>query len=200
MKENGPASKLIVALFGFYIVSCSFAAAYFNWQYATQHGFVEWLFFGEVIATAKSLAWPYFAFAPPSERTQANRSPTYNMPTGAPLNDAELERLRAVLEHLTAGELSDADIRQTRAVLQEYRARTSRALTKREYEEQFGPIRAILEYKYELGESALLSWDKGQVVTTPAVQLRVIQLSTYSSGSAAQGQQLRVRSCNDAFT
>jgi hypothetical protein len=33
---------------------------YYNWKYAKANGFVKWLFFGDIISTAKALAWPYF--------------------------------------------------------------------------------------------------------------------------------------------
>jgi hypothetical protein len=39
------------------------AVPYFNWRYAQEHGFVRWFLFGEFIATAKGLAWPYFVAA-----------------------------------------------------------------------------------------------------------------------------------------
>jgi len=35
---------------------------YYNWQYAKEHGFIKWLFLGEIVATLKSTAWPYFIF------------------------------------------------------------------------------------------------------------------------------------------
>lgn len=37
---------------------------YYNWKYAKTHGFVKWIFFGEVVATAKAAVWPYYVFLP----------------------------------------------------------------------------------------------------------------------------------------
>jgi hypothetical protein len=37
-------------------------APYYNWQYASEHGFVSWVIFGEIIPSAKALVWPYFVF------------------------------------------------------------------------------------------------------------------------------------------
>lgn len=37
------------------------SAVLYNWQYAQSHGFLEWLVFGEVVATGKAFVWPYFA-------------------------------------------------------------------------------------------------------------------------------------------
>jgi len=39
---------------------------YYNWDYAKTHGFMEWVFFGEIVATGKAIAWPYFVFFSPS--------------------------------------------------------------------------------------------------------------------------------------
>ena len=38
------------------------AVPYFNWQYAKESGFARWLLLGEVVATVKASAWPYFLF------------------------------------------------------------------------------------------------------------------------------------------
>jgi hypothetical protein len=57
-----PFEKAVRTIFSFYFVTIVFAVPYFNWRYANEHGFMSWIFFGEVIATAKSLVWPYFAF------------------------------------------------------------------------------------------------------------------------------------------
>jgi hypothetical protein len=167
-KSNGPMARLITAVVGFYFISCSFTAVYFNWQYAAEHGFASWLLFGEIVATGKGLVWPYFALTPKaSDRVPKTHSSAYQLPTGGPLSDAELERLRPILKHVTVGTLAIGDVHEARAILEDYRTRTGRPLAKAEYDEQFGPLRVLLEYKYELGQSALLSWDKGQVVTTP---------------------------------
>lgn len=80
-----------------YAIGVTVTAPYYNWKYAQQHGFVPWLLLGEVIATAKSVAWPYFVVrgrehysleAPPSVRAWAESmsvmydadSITQNMP------------------------------------------------------------------------------------------------------------------------
>ncbi len=36
---------------------------YYNWNYAKTHGFVKWICFGEVVATAKAAVWPYYVFS-----------------------------------------------------------------------------------------------------------------------------------------
>lgn len=55
-------TPLIIALY-IYLMGIPISAIYFNYQYARQHGFVEWLFFGEIVPTLKAPIWPYFAFA-----------------------------------------------------------------------------------------------------------------------------------------
>ncbi len=39
-----------------------FFAPYYNWNYAKTHGFVKWICFGEVVASAKAVVWPYYVF------------------------------------------------------------------------------------------------------------------------------------------
>lgn len=56
--------KIIEILFTLYIFfSLSFAAPYYNWQYAKEHGFLQWVLGGEIVSTSKAFFWPYFAFA-----------------------------------------------------------------------------------------------------------------------------------------
>ena len=49
-------------VFGAYFLGAMAAVPYFNWQYARDNGFMSWLFFGEVVGTAKGIAWPYYVF------------------------------------------------------------------------------------------------------------------------------------------
>jgi hypothetical protein len=43
-----------------YFFSLLFVVPLYNWQYAHNYGFARWLYFGEVIATAKAVVWPYY--------------------------------------------------------------------------------------------------------------------------------------------
>ena len=52
------------AVFYTYFLAFLFIATpYFNWRYAKEHGFGSWLVFGEVIATAQAVIWPYYVVA-----------------------------------------------------------------------------------------------------------------------------------------
>jgi hypothetical protein len=53
-------SKILNIAVGLYMLALIVAVPYFNWQYAQEHGFMRWFFFGEFVATAKGFAWPYF--------------------------------------------------------------------------------------------------------------------------------------------
>jgi hypothetical protein len=62
MDNKSPLVNLIASMCGsLYLVTVLIAVPYFNWQYARDHGFVQWLFWGETVPTAKALVWPYFA-------------------------------------------------------------------------------------------------------------------------------------------
>ncbi len=65
MSMNKISNKMlasIVFIVNLYMISLFAMTPYFNWKYANEHGFVKWLYFGEVVATAKSVVWPYFIF------------------------------------------------------------------------------------------------------------------------------------------
>lgn len=54
-------SILSFAIF-IYIMAAGICGLWFNYDYAKRHGFVEWLLFGEVVATAKAFVWPYYVY------------------------------------------------------------------------------------------------------------------------------------------
>jgi hypothetical protein len=37
------------------------AVPYYNWKYARQHTFRDWLIWGEIAPTVEGFGWPYFA-------------------------------------------------------------------------------------------------------------------------------------------
>jgi hypothetical protein len=45
------------------MVSSIIFVPYYNWKYAKTHGFVAWICFGEIVATAKAAVWPYYVFS-----------------------------------------------------------------------------------------------------------------------------------------
>ena len=51
-----------------YITISSALIPYYNWQYASTHGYVKWLFLGEVVATAQAFVWPYYVFFDSTDR------------------------------------------------------------------------------------------------------------------------------------
>jgi len=60
-------SNIIGTVVGLYFMAAFLVfTPYYNWNYAQTHGFVKWVFFGEIVATAKAIAWPYFVFFSPS--------------------------------------------------------------------------------------------------------------------------------------
>lgn len=45
-----------------YFVAVFIFAIYFSWLYAKEHGFIAWIFFGEIVPFFKAIVWPYFIF------------------------------------------------------------------------------------------------------------------------------------------
>lgn len=54
---------LSYALAGYIGLASLIFAPYYNYVYARDNGFMRWLLFGEVVATAKAIVWPYFLLA-----------------------------------------------------------------------------------------------------------------------------------------
>lgn len=55
-------SVLASGVFIVYFLTFFLSSLYFNWQYARDHGFLSWLFLGEIIATGQAVIWPYSLF------------------------------------------------------------------------------------------------------------------------------------------
>jgi len=73
--------KILANIISYFFVPYFFAAffiftPYYNWNYARTNGFVKWLFFGEVIATAKAIIWPYYIISSSLEKTESTMSVT----------------------------------------------------------------------------------------------------------------------------
>jgi len=64
---------ILAGVVGLYFMSLVIMTPYYNWQYAKEHGFVKWIFLGEIVATIKSAVWPYFVFF--SDRGSTMTSP-----------------------------------------------------------------------------------------------------------------------------
>ena len=64
MAFNQTISKILSFLTGsvvvVYMVGLTCAFPYYNYKYANEHGFLSWIFFGEIVPTFKSVVWPYY--------------------------------------------------------------------------------------------------------------------------------------------
>jgi hypothetical protein len=49
-------------LVGIYFLVFAIATPYFNWQYATEHGFIKWFLLGQFVPTIQAAVWPYYAY------------------------------------------------------------------------------------------------------------------------------------------
>ena len=52
---------ILMPIFCVYFVGLMISGVYFNWQYASDNGFLKWLFWGEIVPTLQSTIWPYYA-------------------------------------------------------------------------------------------------------------------------------------------
>lgn len=70
--------NFIHALLPLYIIPSSLIfVPYYNWRFAKENGFWQWLFFGEVVASVKAAAWPYYLFiGDPADTARRHRTQT----------------------------------------------------------------------------------------------------------------------------
>lgn len=61
-QRPGAASTALGCVFQVYAFGVVIAEAYFNWLYAKEHTFLDWIFFGWIVATFKALLWPIFVW------------------------------------------------------------------------------------------------------------------------------------------
>jgi hypothetical protein len=61
VRKKSSMPMVLSALMSLYMISTFIAAPYFNWRYIQDHGFLDWILWGEIKPTAEALIWPYFA-------------------------------------------------------------------------------------------------------------------------------------------
>jgi hypothetical protein len=62
MADHSTRSNLLGTVVSLYMMTVMGMGVFYNWQYAREHGFVQWFLLGEIVPSAKALVWPYFAF------------------------------------------------------------------------------------------------------------------------------------------
>lgn len=58
---------LLKAVLNIYLLSVAIFAIKFNYDYARSQGFLQWVFFGEVVATGRAFVWPIYFFSQDSD-------------------------------------------------------------------------------------------------------------------------------------
>lgn len=58
--KNNPITVIVFIIFELYSTSIPIMAIYFNYQYARDNEFWDWVFFGFIKPTLKATVWPFF--------------------------------------------------------------------------------------------------------------------------------------------
>lgn len=64
--------KYLKILIYFYFLIASGFVIKFNYDFAKQNSFTEWLFFGEIVPTLKAFIWPYYFFSNEKKDNKSN--------------------------------------------------------------------------------------------------------------------------------
>lgn len=112
--------KIGIMILNAYFIITMLIIPVFNWRYAQEHGFVSWLFLGEVVATFKAVIWPYYAFTELEGRDGAgdteitSEEKTFAEQWNQWLEDHPTEinalRNRAIADNMTKEEISHETI------------------------------------------------------------------------------------------
>lgn len=119
--------SVLIGVFGLYFLSVAVMTPYYNWRYAKEHGFIKWLFFGEIVSTLKAVAWPYFTFAStsssapysPDERHYGNSKKACDEAMKVIVNAGDVTRLGSD-ERTKVAELLELAIAEANQVQQAY--------------------------------------------------------------------------------
>lgn len=80
-----------------YVGGLCISMLYFNTMHIREHGFIDWMFFGEIVPSLKATVWPYYLI-----RTLSAEDPTTGLSsTREGLHTSDIPRLYPVLlEHI----------------------------------------------------------------------------------------------------
>ncbi|MEQ8786219.1 MAG: hypothetical protein RIC55_07965 [Pirellulaceae bacterium] len=103
-------SSVVTLLVYGYFIGVVLATPYFNWCYARDNGFFNWVFFGEVVATAKAFVWPYYVIAGAGSSALTSEEKAFAEQWNQWLEDHPKEvndlRTRAIADNMTKEEIS----------------------------------------------------------------------------------------------
>jgi hypothetical protein len=103
--------KIGEALRVLYVVGVIATLPYFNWQYARDHGFLRWLFFGELVATAEALIWPApLAIDALLKRLERREAERFLLVAAAALRAGQLDSRDEILKYRRAAVTLGDDI------------------------------------------------------------------------------------------
>jgi hypothetical protein len=154
-------------IFVIYMCIASFIfVPYYNWQYANQHGYVSWIFFGEIVATAKAFAFPYFVFSGNKPANNEVKKSKSKVSERMVFNENELEKIKGIFNGIADEELSDSQLNEFRDVMKGLTKRVNRYLSNEEVDDFLEVFGMTSEYRKELDNSLLASWEQKKYVTT----------------------------------
>ena len=157
MKKNIFGKVIVIILWLYLIVASIIFAPLYNWRYARENGVVKWIIFGEIVATAKAIIWPYYVFT---------AEPKTNDTDYSKLSADEIDAISKIISKAQTEPLTDNDISDLKNILRAYNDRTGTKIKKRDVDDFINMIKIINDYYYELGQSLLYSWDTKSKITT----------------------------------
>ena len=145
-----------------YIMLASFIfTPLYNWRYARDNGFWRWLWFGEIVSTAKAMIWPYYIFY--GREFNDIQEKDYSRPN---LNKEEMDLIGGVIFKAKTEKLNDKDLIMLKSGYEIYIKRTGYKFTNKEIAMITSIIDWLYQYRYEKGKCLLMSIEKNEPIIT----------------------------------
>ncbi|MDD2715177.1 MAG: hypothetical protein PHW04_04710 [Candidatus Wallbacteria bacterium] len=186
--------KIFTFIISAYFFSLFVFAPYYNWVYIRESGIIKWFFLGEIVATVKAFAWPYFVLTDNSTANQNNQTELikFNADEGAKIQD--------FLSHTDVEILSEDALIKFRSIMQSATKRLGRYFSKVEAADFIEELELNANYRIEFGAIVLASWDRKQYFTTQRFnQLYEKMKEYYPQGITDDLALLKAASAQQAF-
>lgn len=164
------ATSVLTVVFCIYFAIAGFIfTPYYNWQYAKDHGFVNWIFLGEVVPTLKAMVWPYFLAVNINNRTEDNKKIRESNNESKPwpdITESEKERIGHIWIKAKSELLTKEDLVEYKNVMIEYSNRVGRKFVVKDVNYFTSVFDMLYEYRNEFGKSMLNSIEKREPTFT----------------------------------
>jgi len=161
-------------IIGLYFLSVMIFVPYYNWQYARSNGVIDWMFFGEIAATAKAIVWPYFEFVHKQDdviveksKSNLNSNSSKSSSDESIFTTHESDAMGIIITKAYNEDLTESDLNSLKNIYLEHDKRKGTKIPKIYIDNIMNGMDLMAKYNCEYFTSMLISWDRKSKYTTP---------------------------------